>query len=182
MNVAIFLADGFEEIEALTVVDLLRRANISIDTISMNSSTLVTGGHDIILQADLIWEEKDCSCYDLLVIPGGLGGVNALKHQQAFLNLLENFNDQGKIIAAICAGPSILGMLNIAKGKKVTCYPGFEKEMLGAMITKGNVVRDQNLITSRGMGTSIEFALSIIELIQTKEASDTVRKAILFET
>ena len=159
MNTAIFFADGFEEIEGLTVVDMFRRAGIPIQTVSISDSLTVTGSHDIKVQADCLLADFDFNTVEMLILPGGMPGTTNLSKCEPLCDALMQFSRQGRYLAAICAAPSILGSLGILNGRVATCYPGFEKKLFGAYITTDPVAKDGHVITSRGMGTAIEFAL-----------------------
>jgi 4-methyl-5(b-hydroxyethyl)-thiazole monophosphate biosynthesis len=180
-KVYIFLADGYEEIEALTVVDLLRRANIDIQMISITGNLQVTGSHHITTTADQLFEEVNYEEADLLVLPGGMPGtMNLLEHEGLDL-LLREFHGKGKALAAICAAPRVLGSKGILQGKMATCYPGNEKELLGAQIMSATVVIDGNITTSRGLGTAIDFSLSIIKSLKGEEEALDIAKVIQYE-
>jgi len=162
-KVYIFLAEGFEEIEALTVVDLLRRAQIEINMVSITGSLQVTGSHQISVMADVLFEDAKFDDADMLVLPGGLPGtINLMKHE-GLDKLLRKFHSESKNMAAICAAPTILGNKGLLEGKKATCYPGCENELTGSTVLYDDVVIDGNIITSRGLGTAIDFALAIIK-------------------
>lgn len=179
-KVYIFLSDGFEEIEGLTVVDLLRRAEIDISMVSIMDRKSVTGAHGITIEADVLYDDVDFSQAEMLVLPGGMPGTKHLGEHEALVARLKSFNDKNKLIAAICAAPSVLGVNGILKGKKATCYPGFEDKLIDALVSDEAVVKDQNIITSRGLGTAIPFALKIIELLKGKDASELISKSIIY--
>ena len=160
---AIFLADGFEECEGLITVDMLRRAGITIDTISMNETDEVLTSHKIRLHADRLFRDTDMTGYDVLILPGGKLGTENLEKSEELKQYLVSWNQQGKLIAAICAAPSVFGHLGILEGKSATCYPGFEDKLTGAARLSSGVVKCQNVITANGMGTAIDFALTIVE-------------------
>ena len=157
-KVCVFTADGFEEIEGLTVVDLLRRAGAEVLMVSVGEGLTVRGSHDIELKADVLFEEAEYGDADILVLPGGMPGTLNLRNHEKLCALLKEFAAKDKKIAAICAAPMILGELGILKGKRATCYPGFEEKLFGAEVCTERVVRDGNLTTSRGLGTAISFA------------------------
>lgn len=169
-KVAVLLAEGFEEIEALTVVDVLRRANIQCDTISINLKEDVKGAHNIIVKADYIIDDKSLEKYAMIVLPGGLIGAENLSKNIVILNMIEKFmNDKSKYIAAICASPAVvLSKLDAIKGKKITSYPGqeFETMLKDANYKSEIVIQDGNLITSRGPATALEFSFKLIEVLQ----------------
>jgi 4-methyl-5(b-hydroxyethyl)-thiazole monophosphate biosynthesis len=177
---AIFLADGFEEIEALTVVDLLRRAGIEITMVSIMGRRSVEGSHNITVMADELLEDLDFDSFDMLVLPGGMPGTTNLDNCEPLKEKIREFNDKGKLLSAICAAPTVFGRMGILKGKKATCYPGREGDLTEADVQTTEVVKDGNFITSRGMGTAIPFGLAIIEEFQGKEATDDMAKKIIF--
>ncbi len=178
MQVYLFLADGFEEIEAISPIDILRRANINIQTVSISGTKEVTGTHGIIIQADLLFTEVDFSLNDMLILPGGMPGTKNLDAHQALKAILTaQYEKRGKI-AAICAAPSILGKMGFLNGKEAICYPGFEEALSGAVISKSLVVKSDNIITAKGAGVAVEFALKIVEELKGKSASEKIASAI----
>ena len=180
-NIAICMADGCEEIEGLTVVDILRRAGIKIDMLSINDTLTVTGSHGIEFKADKLVKDVASFDYDGIVLPGGMPGTTNLEantHVQK--GVMQLFN-QGKLVAAICAAPSILGRNGVANGKKVTSYPGFEDAFSKANYVEEPVVVDGNVITSRGMGTAVDFALAILSYLKGKDAADDMAKKIIYK-
>lgn len=180
LKVCVFFADGFEEVEGLTVVDLLRRADITTTMVSIMKSKRITGAHNIVIEADELFESMDFSDVHTLVLPGGMPGTNYLGNHKGLVELLKSFNDDNKLITAICAAPSVLGVNEILQGKKATSYPGFEDKLIGAKLSKSPVVKDGNVITSRGVGTAIDFSLEIIETLKDKETADEVASSILY--
>lgn len=179
-QVYIFLAQGFEEIECLTVVDLMRRVNIPVTMVSISDSLSVSGAHGICVDADTVFSNTDFSDADMLVLPGGAPGTCHLNACEPLKELLRNFHAQGKYIGAICAAPMVLGHLGILKNRKATCYPGFEKDLIGADYADTPVVVDGSVITSRGLGTAIDFAGELIALLTDRKTSDTVKKQIIY--
>ncbi len=179
-KVYIFIAEGFEEIEALTVVDLLRRAEIDITMVSIMDSKKVTGAHGISIEAGALYNDVNFSHAEMLVLPGGMPGTKYLGEHEGLVTMLKSFNDKNKLIAAICAAPSVLGVNGILKGKKATSYPGFEDKLVDAVISTDPVVVDQNIITSRGLGTAIFFALKIIEKLKDEDTSKAIAESIIF--
>lgn len=179
-KVYIFLADGFEEVEALTVVDLLRRAGIETPMISISNSLQVTGAHQIIVTADALFEETNFEDADLLVLPGGLIGTNNLMEHEGLDKLLIEFHEKKKNMAAICAAPSILGSKGLLAGKQATCYPGFEGRLIESTVVNKDVVEDDNVITSKGLGTSIDFSLAIIKKLMDKDISKKIAGDIMY--
>ena len=177
----IFFADGLEEIEGLTVVDLFRRANISIVIVSINGTYKIEGSHHISIKADQLFESLDFENTKMFILPGGMPGTTNLSRFQPLCRLLTKSASQGKYVAAICAAPSVLGGLGLLKGKAATCYPGFEDKLIGACCQKDNVVTDGNVITSRGMGTAIEFGGKLIEILRDKETADKILSSIMYQ-
>ncbi len=179
-KLCIFMADGVEEIEALTVVDLSRRAGIDIDMVSIMGKKQIDGSHKIKFEADLLIEDMNPDDYDGLVCPGGLKGTENLMGDERVADLIRKFFSEGKLTAAICAAPTVLGAAGILEGKKATCYPGKEDGLTGAEKLTDKVVKDGTIITSRGMGTSIDFGLAIVEYLQDAKAAEELGKKIVF--
>ena len=180
-KVYIFLADGFEEIEALTVVDLLRRAAIEISMVSITGRLEVKGAHRISVLSDILFENANIADADLLVLPGGMPGTVHLMDHEGLDNLLRDFHMRKKNIAAICAAPSVLGSKGILAGKKATSYPGFESKLTDSIVTNLDVVEDGNVITSRGLGTAIDFSLSLIDKLIDKNAARRIADGIIYK-
>ena len=179
-NTAIFLADGFEEIEALTVVDLLRRAQIEIKTVSIMGRMDVIGSHNITVKADVLFDELDFSEVDMIILPGGMPGTTNLFNYEPLKEKIQEFADNGKLLSAICAAPTVYGKMGLLNGKNACCYPGCEKDLAGANTTTNEVTVDGNFTTSRGMGTAIPFGLAIIERFQGKQAADEMAAKIVY--
>lgn len=179
-KVYIFLADGFEEIEALTVVDVLRRAKIEIFMVSVTGSELVTGAHSITTVADFKFEDTNFENADMLVLPGGMPGTVNLSKHDGLSRLLKDFHEKGKDLAAICAAPRILGTKGLLTGKKATCYPGNEESLLGARYQDADVVTDGNIVTSRGMGTAIDFSLALVKKLMSASEAGKLAEAIQY--
>lgn len=180
-KVFVFFGTGFEEIEALTVVDLLRREKIETEMISVMQERTVTGSHEIPVITDKLLSETDFAEADMLVLPGGLRGTQELEACEALMKEVDAFAREKKPIAAICAAPSILGHRGILNGKKAIAYPGFESHLTGAEIVSEPAVRDGNLITGRGMGCAVDFALAIVEYLKGKEAKEALAEKIVFQ-
>jgi 4-methyl-5(b-hydroxyethyl)-thiazole monophosphate biosynthesis len=179
-KVYLFLAEGFEEIEGLTVVDLLRRANIDIVMVSITGDLHVTGSHRITTIADALFDTIDYSDADMLVLPGGLPGTNNLQEHKGLDLLLREFAQRDKKLAAICAAPRVLGSKGLLDGKNATCYPGNEDLLLGAHVMNSDVVKDGNITTSKGMGTAIDFSLSLIKTLKGPEEASRIAQAIQY--
>lgn len=179
--VYIFLADGFEEIEALCPYDLMLRAGIKVKTVSVNPSAAVKGTHDVVVHADITADslDYDVSSLELIMLPGGTPGAFNLEGDervQKYITLAESNN---KYIAAICAAPMILGKRGLLKGKNAVCYPSFEKYLEGAHISKQGVVCDGNIITAKGMGVSFDFGLKLISVLRGVETMNKVKEATM---
>ena len=177
--VYVHLADGFEEIEALTVVDVLRRADIAAKTVSVTGEKTVRGAHDIKVEADLLFEEADYGNCAMIVLPGGMPGTANLVKHEGLAKQLNAFAQSGKWLAAICAAPSVLGRMSLLKDKHVTSYPGYENQLIGAIYSEERVVQDGKLITSRGPGTAIEFSLELVKLLKNEQTAAALRKSMI---
>ncbi len=180
MLVYLHLADGFEEIEALTVVDVLRRAEVEVKTVSISGKKEVTGAHNITVMADILFEDADYSKAEMIVLPGGMPGTLNLEKHKRLTEKIKEFYENDKWLAAICAAPSILGKLGLLKGKSATCYPGFEKHFIGADCSQEPVVVSDKIVTSRGPGTAMYFALELVKVIKGNELSEKLRKDMIF--
>lgn len=174
---AVLFADGFEEIEALTVVDIMRRANIKCDMISIRNLE-VTGAHGVKVISDKLIDEG-VDDYDLIVLPGGMPGATYLKKDNRVINAIKKFHKEGKFVAAICAAPIVLDRAEIIEEKDITSYPGFEDELRGCKYREEKVVVDGNIITSRGPATAMEFAYKLVEIL-CKESADDLKKGMLY--
>jgi protein deglycase len=181
MTAYIFLADGFEEIEAITPVDILRRGGIKTVTVSISESLRVVGAHHIAVEADCLFSECDFTLADALILPGGQPGTINLGAHQPLLDLLKRHYDAEKLTAAICAAPSILGKLNLLDGKEAICYPGVESALQGATISENKVVKSRNTITAKAAGVAIEFSLEVVAALKGKEEALKIAQAIYFE-
>lgn len=179
-KVGVFFGTGFEEIEALTVVDLLRRVKIEVDMVSVTGEKVVMGSHNIGVNMDMLLAEEDFDALDAIVLPGGLKGTEMLENTEPLMKQVERFFENGKLVCAICAAPTILGHKGILNGKKACCYPGMEEELLEAKVSMDSVSVDGNVITSRGMGTSFDFALAIIEKLLSKEEAVAIAKKVVY--
>ncbi|MGF0065310.1 DJ-1 family glyoxalase III [Lachnospiraceae bacterium SGI.085] len=179
-KIGIFMADGCEEIEGLTVVDIVRRAGIDITTISISDKNEVAGAHGITFLADAKKDEVVFSTLDGIVLPGGMPGTTNLGADETVDKVIREFAAGGKLVAAICAAPSVLGQAGILNGKHATSYPGFEPKLTGAVTSEDSVVQDGNVITSRGMGTAIAFALEIVSYFTDKKTADKLAESIIY--
>ncbi len=177
--VYVLLGTGFEELEALSPVDLLRRANIPVTTVGINGKT-VYGSHSIGITADITIEEADWADLEMLVIPGGLGGVASIKACQKAMDAIQSAYGSGKFVAAICAGPTILAQLGITDGKEAVCYPGCEDQMGSAIIVSDQpCIRSGQVITGTSAGCANAFALALIEALQGPREAQRIASQIV---
>ena len=176
--IAVLLADGFEEIEALTPVDMLRRAGLEVLTVGITSKIAV-GAHGISVICDRLPEEIDLAKISTVILPGGMPGSLNLDASTFTDEILCSVNARGGRIAAICAAPLVLGRRGLLKGKRATCYPGFENELAGATVTDESVVTDENITTAKGMGVALEFSEELISLLVSKEKAEELSSAIM---
>ena len=173
----IFLITGFEEIEAVTTVDVLRRAGVNVKTVSLTGEKRVEGSHGIPVAADLLFDEVLFPAAELLVIPGGTTAYAA--HEELKKEVLAFYDGGGKV-AAICAAPMVLGQLGILRGRRATCYPGFEEYLEGAILhTDQSVVVDGNVVTGKGPGLTLDFALQLVEILAGRAKRDEVAAQLL---
>lgn len=180
-KVLIHFADGFEEIEAITPIDVLRRAGCEVVTVSVTGKNEVTSSRGVTLVADTHFVEADYDHADMIVLPGGQPGANNLNKHEGLKKEIQEFYRQGKFVAAICAAPLVLGSTGILKGKKATCYPGTEPQLTGATCTGNGVERDGHIITGKGPGFALDFALLLAEVLTGKDRANEVRKAMLID-
>mgnify|MGYP003269342509 FL=1 len=178
-KVNVYLADGFEEVEGLTVVDLLRRAGIETDMVSIMGRKEITGARKIPVLADKLFEEQDNP--DVIVLPGGMPGTLHLKAHEGLADLIRKANKEGKLLAAICAAPTIYGEMGLLEGKNATCYPGMEDKLLGANWQEQPVVVDGSFVTSRGVGTAIAFALTLVTILKDEETAKSLANSIVYK-
>ena len=177
--VYMLLGTGFEETEAIAPLDLLRRANIPVQTVGVNGR-IVYGGHNIGIEADITLEEMDPANLDMIILPGGLGGVNSVRASETAMAALRRAWDDGKFVAAICAGPTVLADLGITTGMNATCYPGCEGGMGSAFVdSEAACVQDEKLITGASAGCAIPFGLMLIEALKGTEEAERIAKQIV---
>ncbi len=180
-TIGILLADGCEEIEALTVVDVMRRAKLEIRMISITGELMIHGSRKIQFLAEQLFEDTDFDALDGIVLPGGMPGTNHLKEHDGVNQLIKKYAAEQKLVAAICAAPSVLGAAGLLEGKEATCHPGFESALTGAEVVTGvTVVQSGNIITSRGMGTAIDFALAIVRYLSDEATVYEVKKHLVY--
>lgn len=178
MKIVLFLAEGFEEVEALTVVDVLRRADIACDTCSLEGKNVI-GSHKIKVEADKTIKDITLSEYSGLVLPGGMPGAENLRQSTFVIDAVKKFNAQKKLVAAICAAPIVLGKAEVLNSKNATSYPGYENEMGFCRYLEEINVEDDNIITSRGPATAIYFALRLVEKLKGKEIVDKLKEGMM---
>ena len=179
-KIALFLAEGFEEIEALTVVDLARRARLEIQTVSISEEKEVPGSHGILVTADEVIGNIDFEELDMIVLPGGLPGTDNLENCTLLQEKIRYFLQTGRQVAAICAAPRIFGHLGVLEGKQAVCYPTMEGELKGAQIPDTTTAVSGNLITARGMGCAIDFGLKIVEHYAGKDKARELEEQIVY--
>lgn len=180
-KVFLFLATGFEETEAIVVIDILRRGGLEVQVVSVADDIAVTGAHGITVEADVLFDKADFSSGKMLVLPGGMPGAAHLNEHAGLRNLLSTYYQSGKKIAAICAAPLVLGGLGILKGKKATCYPGYESYLTGAVVTGNPVEVAETVVTGIGPGFVCEFGLTLLGELAGKAQADEVAKQFLLK-
>lgn len=173
--VYVFLADGFEEIEALAPVDILRRGGVDVKTVGVGGNR-ISGSHKIPVLCDLSDSELNLAGIEAIVLPGGVPGTVNLENSPAVKSAIEYAAENGKLIGAICAAPSILGKAGLLRGKRATCFPGFEKYLDGALVCDLPAVRDGNIITSRGAGAALEFGFYLLAALKSEAEADNLRR------
>ena len=180
-QITVHLAEGFEEIEAVTITDVLRRAGLNVITVSVTGNRMVKGAHNIEIKADFLLEEVDYSKGEMIILPGGMPGSKNLNEHERLKTQIIEYQKNGKYLAAICAAPIVFGNIGILKGKRAVCYPGYEDRLIGAKIDIVSYVVDGNFITGRGVGAALEFSLEIVRILVGEERALQLRKAMLVE-
>lgn len=180
MKTLVFLADGFEETEAVVTIDLLRRAEIDVLTVSISNQNEVRGAHGIIVLADVLFDDVDSANFEMIILPGGMPGTKNLEAHVGLRELISKQAAQQKYIAAICAAPSIIGKMELLNGKEAVCFPGFEATLLGASLLDAKVVQSGNIITAKGAGVATEFALKLVEVLKGEARALEIAKTICF--
>lgn len=177
-TIYLFLIDGFEETEALATVDVLRRAQLQVKTVSLTESCFVTGSHQITVQADAMFNDMTFNDAEMFIIPGG---TPKFAEHTGLRNAVQQMADNNKPLAAICAAPMVFGIMGLLKGKKATCYPGFEKYLEGANHTGAFVEKDGNIITAKGPAAALPFAFAIVEELCGRPTATEIRTAMLYQ-
>ncbi len=178
-KILIHLSDGFEEIEAITPVDVLRRAGLDVVTVSINDTKAVTSKRNVIVMADQLFSETDYDQADMILLPGGQPGADNLNSHDGLKKQILRYHHDDKMLAAICAAPLVLGSTGILKNRRVTCFPGTEPKLTGAMCTGNDVEIDGNIITAKGPGVALKFSLTIVEKLLGKAKADELKKAMI---
>jgi 4-methyl-5(b-hydroxyethyl)-thiazole monophosphate biosynthesis len=178
-NVAVPLAEGFEEIEAVTIIDVLRRAGINTITVSISGKNGVTGAHGIEIRADKLFDEVNFEKTGMIVLPGGMPGAKNLKNHAGLRDQILKFFNSGKPLGAICAAPMVFGGLGILKNRSATCYPGFEDQLTGAQVTGNEVEVSGKIITGKGPGVAIKFGLEIVRTLKGEALADRLAEDMI---
>ena len=181
MNAFVFLADGFEETEAIAPIDIMRRAGFNVTTVSIMGRKQVKGSHGINVEADALFEQTDFSVAGMLVLPGGMPGTKNLAAHEGLAKLLTAAAGKDVILGAICAAPSVYGGLGLLQGEKATCYPGFEEYLTGAEVKKEPVVVSNQFVTSRGAGTAMRFGFALVAKVKGQSFADELAAAMEFK-
>lgn len=174
----VFITDGTEEVECLTTVDLLRRAGVETQLVAVSDKREILSSHKVLITADLAFDEASYDDSDLLFIPGGMPGTVNMTAHEGLRSLLKRFADEDKYIAAVCAGPSVLGSAGLLKDKRATCFPGWEDKLFAKETTGEGVVTDGKILTGRGLGFSIDLALEIIKVLEGEEKASDIKGRI----
>lgn len=177
----LFLANGFEEIEALATLDILRRLGLEVETVSITGTRLIRGAHGIPVMVDTLYRKGTLTSSDGFILPGGMPGAKNLMASESLKRAIQAHHREGKLIAAICAAPIVLANAGILEGRKVTCYPGFEEQLTGAVVKNDMVVVDGNLITGKGPGAAMPFAFAIANKFLRKQKIDKVKFDMLLD-
>ncbi|TKG92979.1 DJ-1/PfpI family protein [Puteibacter caeruleilacunae] len=178
-KVCVHLATGFEEVEAISIIDVLRRAEIDLTTVSITGDKVVVGAQNIPVVADVLFEDVNYEEFDMIVLPGGIPGATNLDEHEGLRSQIKTFDGAGKHLAAICAAPMVFGHLGLLKGKDAICYPGFESHLEGANVVDAPAVKSGNIITGKGPGTALHFALKIVEELKGADLAMQLKNGML---
>ena len=176
-----FFAEGYETVEALMVVDLLRRAGVTVTMASITDEKTVTSSHGVCVGMVAVLGEVDLLSYDAIILPGGMPGTTNLGESEAVKKAVLAMNEAGKIVSAICAAPGVLGKYGLLEGKKACSYPDHEVNLTGAEVSRDPVVVDGNIVTSRGLGTAMEFGLKLLEILVSPEKAEEIKGKIVYQ-
>lgn len=179
-KVIVFVANGNEETELVGTIDVLRRADIQVVMVSISDEKNIVTSHGITIQADALWNEIHFSDYQMLVFPGGLQGAETFKNDERIIRLVQQFDKEGKFLAAICAAPIVLGKARVLRGKKATCYTGFEAFLGTYEVIENQVVIDKNIITAPSVAYTLDFGLAIVQVLCGKETKEEIAKKMLY--
>ena len=180
-SICIFLSEVFEEMEAMFPLDILRRGGMDVKLVSVTGEKAVRSSHGVTIMADALFEDVSEEDVEMIVLPGGLPGATNLDAHAGLDKLILSFANAGKPLAAICAAPMVYGKRGLLKGKKATCYPGFEDSLLGASYTSQGVITDGNITTSRGLGYALDLGLELIRLLQGPQQAERIREAVQYD-
>lgn len=175
----VFLASGFEETEAIAIIDVLRRAELNVTIVSITGKKMVTGAHNISVEADVLFEDIDLKMGTMLILPGGMPGAKNLEAFAPLSKAISEYYKSGKYLAAICAAPMILGKMRLLRNEEAVCFPGFEEYLEDAILSKKRVVRSGKIITGKGPGCAIELGLLIVETLKGKELAEKIGKGMI---
>lgn len=181
MQIYLFLAEGFEEIEAIAPIDIFRRAGLQVTTVSITNEKAVTGAHGVTVMADSIFEETNFAENCFLFLPGGLPGTTNLDNHSGLKALIQKQSEKGNKLAAICAAPSVFGKMGLLADKEAICYPGFENQLQKATLSSSNTIRSGNIYTAKAAGSAIEFALMIVTDLKGKETAEAIRSGMFIK-
>lgn len=181
MKAYVFLATGFEELEAIAPIDVMRRAGIDVTTVSVTGEKMVTSSHNVTVQADALFESLNFADAKILVLPGGMPGTTNLAAHAGLAKLLVEASSKDVVLGAICAAPSVFGKLGLLKGEKATCFPGFEEQLLGAEFVGEKAVISHQYVTGRGAGAAIEFGLALVEQVKGADFSENLAEKMEFK-
>lgn len=174
-------AEGFETVEALMVVDILRRAKVEVTMASITEEEQVRSSHGVLVAMDAVLGEVELLSYDAIILPGGMPGTTNLGESNAVKKAVLAMHEAGKIVSAICAAPGVLGGYGLLEGKKACSYPSHECNLKGAQVVRTPVAVDGNIVTSRGLGTAMEFALTLLSLLEGEEKMEQIKEAIVYQ-
>jgi len=180
VKVFVLIAPGFEEIEAVTIIDILRRASIQVTIVGLERDW-IKGSHDITIKPDVYYKNINPDIYDALILPGGQPGTNNLKSDSVILSWIKSFHASGKLLAAICAAPTVFHKAGIADGYKLTSYPSEKSVFNPKFYSEDNVVIDKNMVTSRGVGTAIEFSLTLVSILLNSNIAADLKERVLYK-
>lgn len=181
VKIGVLIAEGFEEIEAITIIDLLRRGQLNVVSLGIVQDRLVKGAHNMTLLVDDLLEGYPVDGLDMIVLPGGMPGTTHLIESSLVAEAILSHHGKGKPLGAICAAPSVLGKLGLLKNVEATCYPGFESQLNGALSVQSSVVLHQNILTGKGLGVAIKFSLEILKMYKNAGEVEKIQASLMLE-